>query len=327
MRIEMKTWMIAALISATLAAPSLAQQPPPAPEDEGTVVAELVVSSLQSGPAWWKVKKGDSVVYVLGAPMAMLPKDFKWDQTWLDRRLDGAKALILPSQASIGLGDLFGLFRLRNELKGDEPLERTLPEPTRSRFVAARTRLDKDAGRYAKWTPVRAGGMLMSDYAAANRFEGSRSVSGQVRKWASRHKVPLQRETYKGMPLLKSAVSQMGDDEKALACLNGYLDGVEQDPARYRAAAEGWAKGDVRTAIDVIRGPDICNALFIDSYVQNSMRDEVNAISAALETPGKAVALVPLRNMVVKDGVLEQLRARGYEVIDPASLKDDEEEP
>jgi hypothetical protein len=317
----MKTWMAAALAVAMLAGPVRAQ----APEDEGTVVAELVVTAAQPGPAWWKVKKGDSIVYVFGAPMAMLPKDMKWDQTMVDRRMDGAKALILPSQASIGLGDIFGLLRLRNELKGDEPLEKTLPEPIRVRFVAARTRLNKDAGRYAKWTPVRAGGMLMGDYDNENHFEGNATVFGPIRKWAGRYKVPLQRETYKGMPLLKSAVSQMNDEEKALACLSGYLDAVEQDPARYRAAAEGWARGDVRAAIDVIRGPDICNALFIDSYVQNSIRDQVNAISTALETPGKAIAVVPLRRMVVKDGVLEQLRAKGYEIVDPASLRDDEE--
>jgi hypothetical protein len=318
----MKTWMAAALAAAMLAAPASAQELP----DEGTVVAELVVTAAQPGPAWWKVRKGESIVYIFGAPMAMLPKDLKWDQTMVDRRMDGAKALIMPSQAAIGLGDLFGLLRLRNELKGDEPLEKALPEPTRSRFVAARTRLNKDAARYAKWTPVRAGGMLMGDYAAANRLEANGSVFGPVRKWAGRYKVPLQREIYKGMPLLKSAVGEMADDEKSLACLNGYLDGIEEDPARYRAAAEGWAKGDVRAAIDVIRGPDICNALFLDNYIQNSIRDEVNAIAASLETPGKAVAVVPLRNMVVKAGVLEQLRAKGYEVIDPASLRDNEEE-
>jgi hypothetical protein len=318
----MKSWMAAALAVAMLAAPASAQEP----EGEGTVVAELVVTSAQPGPAWWKVRKGESIVYIFGAPMAMLPKDLKWDQTMVDRRMDGAKALIMPSQAAIGLGDLFGLLRLRNELKGEEPLEKALPEPIRSRFVAARTRLGRDAGRYAKWSPVRAGGMLMSDYANENRFEGNGSVSGPIRKWAGRYKVPLRRETYKGMPILKSAVGEMGDDEKSLACLGGYLDAVEQDPARYRAAAEGWARGDVRAAIDVIRGPDICNALFIDSYVKNSIRDQVTAIAASLETPGKAIAMVPLRNMVVKDGVLEQLRARGYEVVDPASLRDNEEE-
>lgn len=299
-----------------LAAPARAQ------DDEGVVVEELVVTAAQPGPAWWKVSKGESTVFIMGAPMGYLPKDLEWDTSVLDRRLDGAKALILPSGASLGLGDVFGLIRLRGQLKGDGSLESALPEPTRSRFIAARTALDKDAGRYAKWGPVWAGQMLYGDYADAHRFEGAYLAFRPVQRLARRHRVPIERQTYKGMPMLKAVVGEMSDEEKAIVCLDGYVEAVTQDPALYRASAEGWAGGDVRAALDVVRGPDICNAALADNFTRDSIRDQVEAIAAALETPGKAVAVVPLRRLVVEDGVIEQLRARGFQVIDPASLQD-----
>jgi hypothetical protein len=125
------------------------------------------------------------------------------------------------------------------------------------------------------------------------------------------------------MPVLRNAVGQMQDEEKSLACLAGYLEGVEVPPDRYRRAARGWATGDVRAAIDLPRGGNVCNDLFTEDFTVQAIKDEVEAIAAALETPGSSVAVAPLRQLLVKNGVLEQLKARGFEIVDPASLTDD----
>jgi hypothetical protein len=48
------------------------------------------------------------------------------------------------------------------------------------------------------------------------------------------------------------------------------------------------------------------------------MADEAAAIERELQTPGVSVAVIPLRMLVSRDGVLAQLGARGYEVRTPA---------
>lgn len=317
----MKTWMLATLVALALTATAT----PTVAQDEGTVVQGLVVTALDHGPAWWKVTKGESTVFILGAPMGMMPQGLKWDEKVLERHMNHAKALISPSGATIGLGDIFGLFKLRGQMKGDAALESALPEPYRSRFIKARNALDKPAGRYANWGPVWAGGMLQRDYAGKYDFEGQGQVSNRVRHYARRFDVDTQRETYKAMPMFKSIVGEAADEDKALTCLSGYLETVETDPARFRAAAKAWADGDVRGAIDVPRGSAVCQAMFADNFVRNSIRDQVAGIEKALETPGKAVAYVPMRRLVLKDGVIEQLRAHGYTVLDPATRQGDDD--
>src|SRR5205085_4229950 len=92
-----------------LLALSLFATPVAAAEDEGTVVQSLLVTALDHGPAWWKVENGESMVLIMGAPMGPLPDKLKWDHSVLQRRMKGAKALILPASPEWNLGTLFQL--------------------------------------------------------------------------------------------------------------------------------------------------------------------------------------------------------------------------
>ena len=42
-------------------------------------------------------------------------------------------------------------------------------------------------------------------------------------------------------------------------------------------------------------------------------------ISEALQTPGKIVAVVPMRQLLAEEGVLQRLRAQGFTVSDPGA--------
>jgi len=88
---QMMRRLVALVALALLTAPANAAQSP----EEGTVVQSLVVNALDHGPAWWKVTNGDSVVVIMGAPMGPLPDKLKWDHAVLEKRMKGAKALIL----------------------------------------------------------------------------------------------------------------------------------------------------------------------------------------------------------------------------------------
>lgn len=78
---------VAALIACGAAAPG------PADDPEATIVEELVVQAVAPGPAWWRVKDGDSIVYILGAPESPMPPGVTWDRSVVERRLTGANAL------------------------------------------------------------------------------------------------------------------------------------------------------------------------------------------------------------------------------------------
>ena len=75
----------------------------------------------------------------------------------------------------------------------------------------------------------------------------------------------------------------------------------------------------MRMDLDRPRSSELCFALLTGAGAakRDSLDLQANAIQAALEKPGHAVAALSLRSVVVRGGVLERLRARGLKVEAP----------
>jgi uncharacterized protein YbaP (TraB family) len=299
-----------------LATPAAAQ--PRLEDPEANIVEELVVTAARPGPAWWRVEDEDTTVYILGVFDGRLPAGQSWDRRVLEERMKGAHSLILGTRVSLraGLRDVPALLRARGRLKSKTPLEETLPAGLRARFVAAREKVGKPAGRYAGWTPLIAGEMLAQDASEARRGQ---SVDEAVIRLAKKHKVKL-RDTarYDAMPFINTALGSLTPAIHQ-QCLDGALDDIEAPPGRLSAAAQGWARGDVGAAIRAPRSFDKCVLLLgggADLW-RRTTRDRAGAIEKALETPGHAIAIVGLRNLLAEGGVIAQLEARGIEVAGP----------
>jgi len=294
-------------------------QPRPMLEDpEGTIVEELVVQAREPGPAWWKVEDADTTVWILGIGEERLPPGLAWDQRWLQRRLKGANSLILGTRVSLRakVSDVPALLKARSKLKSKAPMETTLPEPLRVRFVAARERIGQPAGRYAGWSPMMAGQQLLAN---TRKGEAGPSVIGPILKRAKAEKAKVvDPARYEAMPFIRAA---MGSLTPAVheQCLDGALRDADAPKGRARAAAEGWARGDVAAALREPRSFEKCLLLLgggADLW-RRMTGDQAAAIVAALEKPGHSVAIISLRPLLAQGGVIEQLEAKGVEVTGP----------
>ncbi|MET3526986.1 TraB/GumN family protein [Phenylobacterium koreense] len=312
---------VAVLMMALAVSPAPAQVPlTPAqqqdPNDpDGTLVEELVVTARLPGPAWWRVSDGDTTVYVLGAPSVM-PKSFGWDRSVLERRLKDANEVILPFN-SVKIGVLRAPTTLLRaaQIKGG-PVEDDLPEPLRSRFVRAREAAGQPAKRYGYKNELAAAITLVGDYRSKVRLTAS-DPAKTIGWIAQSMKLKIHKKSYDIGPLLGAAVKTSKSAQRA--CLQEALDEVEAGPASVRRAAEAWAQGDVRGALNVERGYDRCmvaapGAVKIDAKMK---ADQAAAIEQALQKPGHAVAVVQLRPLLSQGGVLDRLRAKGYEIGTP----------
>jgi hypothetical protein len=294
-----------------------AQTSPPALDDpEANVVEALVVAAKLPGPAWWRISDGDTTIYMLGALQA-LPRGQAWDTSVLDHRLDGAFAVILPPEGKAGLGDLPAALALRGKLKSTTPLDASVGDLA-SKLARARATLGKDADAYEGWSPLGAGIMMAGDYRKSVRLETA-EPERTIGRLARKHRVKARpAATYKVMPLVKTAVREHSR-EAGLICLEGVLDEINAGPEAARAAARAWARGDVRGAIAGPRNFQRCLLSLpgMADLERKGTRDEVEALSAAMNTPGHAVAVFGIRSLVAKGGVLDQMRARGFEVSTP----------
>ncbi|WP_293677673.1 TraB/GumN family protein [uncultured Phenylobacterium sp.] len=321
-----KTWL-AALALMAFAAPAAGQATATGSgaaldDPEANVVEEFVVVARDRGPAWWRVSDDDTTVYILALPETGLPPDLVWDQAGLNRRLRGANALVGGGRnyrMSLSFKTLGLLLSLRRSLRQKGEMEDDLAEPLRSRFVAAREAAGKDARAYRGWGPLAAGFLLLND----SRDDGPRwrDAQGDVRKAARKLKVrertgekrdaaPALREFKAGLTL-----------EIQTACLSAALDDIEAGRAPAAEAARGWARGDVGAALKGPRGFQKCFLAVTGGpeIWRQQINDEAKGIAAELERPGKAVAIVWLRQLIAEGGVIETLEAQGLDVEGPAA--------
>jgi len=321
--------LVAAL---AVAWPALAQpsaQPPvilqparPDPNDpDAVIVEELVVTARLPGPAWWSVSTANSKVYVLGAP-SLAPKHMAWDRLVFDRRLAGAREVIVPFQdVKVTLLGSFGAAINYLRLKSGGPFEKTLDPATRARFIAAREKLGQSASHYNTKNPLAAGLVLANDYRDATQLTTT-DPTKLIKLLARQQRVPVRQRSYNIGPLMGAILRT--PEAAGRGCFDEVLAQAEAGPGVTRAAARAWAAGDVRGALGNERTYERCFALVPGAakFDAQTKADMVADIEAALKTPGHAIAVVPLRPLLAQGGVLDQLRAKGFTVTTPG-----EEEP
>lgn len=324
----------AALAAAPLATSSaqVARQPAPPPgapaptpslpvDPDATLVEELVVVARDKGPAWWTVSNGTSTVYVMGAP-SLAPKRTPWDTTTLDRRLQGANIVILPFQTvKVKFAGALGAGINMLRLKSSTAFEDTLDPQTRARFIAAREKIGQPASRYKTKNALAAGLLLAGDYRDKSGLTNA-DTAKVVKVYAERDKVPVNQRSYDVAPLLGAVLRT--SPAAGRACLDAVLEQVEAGPGVTIQAAHAWAGGDTPGALANERTYERCVNMVpgAQAFDARTKSDQVAAIEKALQKPGHAIAVVHLRPLLAQGGVLDQLRARGYQVKTPGEVTD-----
>lgn len=317
--------IIIALMAAALLAPAagLAQA---IDDPEATVLSDLLVIAPTEGPAWWRVSRGNSVVWIMALPASSVPTRLAWDSRALDRRLKGADAVLAPPWIRISI-------RLSETPAAPDPksrpprsragVEENLPPALAARFTRARVRMKKPPARYAAPVAAIAFFRLYEDHHAWARLQPGRAVMATVEARARKAKVKVVHPAKVDAGTMTPA--EVAPTVPAAAdCFDAFLDNTEVPVEQFRAAAAGWARGDLRAAIAAPREPfSICdNQLFNKGASRRAIEVQVEAIEAALRKPGKTVAVAPLRALVADRGILDRLVSKGYDITYPTNLDD-----
>lgn len=310
--------VFACLASLCFAVTADAEAPPIA---DWSHIETVVVTAKRPGPALWHVVRGQSEVWIL-ATVEPAPSNLKWDTSEVANLMKGAKVLLLPPRGYVGLfeGTWFALTGLDTlELPEGTTLEQSLPVSLKSRFVAARAKLHEDADRYEKYLPAVAAVILESDYWKVNdlRFNGAQRT---VQFLAAQALVPTRTiAIYPAMDVIHD-VPKLSPAAN-LVCLEDALNDIDIEAAHAILAAQAWASGDVG-GVKAHYSETKLDSCLQQSAVYASLRDKeisdvANAITGALDKPGKSIAVMPLGIWLRKGGVLEQLEAGGLTISGP----------
>ena len=290
-------------------------------DPEANLVEALVVNARLPGPAWWKVSDADTVVYVLGVP-ALTPSKLDVDSSVLKRRLDGANVLIMGQEADVSLVRIVALaLGGKRYFISSTPMRQTLPPELRARLEARLLASKQKLDSLDEVKPAFAG------FVVANSQDGNLSISvggvtDTIREIA-RSKDIADRPRIQTLPgySLVEAVKTLGTAPQPLQelCLDAGLRQAESGEGGIKLLSERWARGEVRAMVLADRGFSRCLASTpsIARELRSGRDDAVAAIAAALGKPGQAVAVIELRSLLAQDGVLDQLRGRGFVVTTP----------
>jgi hypothetical protein len=297
---------------------SLAQTNPGGAPVKDWSIETVVVTAQAKGPALWHITKGDSDVWILGL-VEPVPTDLKWDSRELGRLIDRARAVLLPPRGQVGVFE--GIWFLITSgdvlrLSEGQKLETVLQQPLKDRFVHAIARAHGDSDRYADYKPSVAGFMLEGDFLKATKLTVREPIA-TIQALAASKIVPVRTiATYPALNVVKEVPSlSLAGNAK---CLGDSLDDIDVMDAHAKLAADAWAVGDIEGIKAHYSEPKALDCLgqsaSFTKLWQRSVDDTVGAVDKALSQRGKTVIVINIGELLRKNGVLERLKAQGFQI-------------
>lgn len=306
------------------------------------VLEELVVTGVQPGPGLWRVarKEGPGEVWIL-ASLVPLPRDMQWQTGQVEEILATANEVIAPAgvEADIGAGDYFKMASLAGaanaaiKLPGRQRLDDVLPpaqylrwRELRERHLPGEKKLDRQRPLFASqelfYEAISDAGLTRTDVAWTRVAQMAAERGLHVVETTVRSPLAINRKAYRAgiRALAESRVDDVG-------CFVKTMDTLEADLAHFTRAANAWATGDMTLLLPMELAtptppckPVHDRAMSFQQQPQLRLQSLAlwrTAVESALADKRIALAVLPLPDLVAPGGLLDQLRAAGFDVDAP----------
>ena len=278
---------------------------------------DIVVTARRSGAPMWTIQTRAGLVILVGE-IAEVPKATPWRPERLEGATDRAHRVILGTKAKISPGDIFPLFFRGGGLtklpKGRVAADYLNAEQMK-RLQALESRFDQD---YARQNFLMTAFDLLSKRLAFNR-DTADDASDVVRKAARQSKIPTKPVgEVRGEDMLDNLFAAA--PETHIPCLEAAMTAAEAGGDIVIARGRAWTEFDV----PAVMGNPLEEALgrcwpwTNDGFGAELRQTWVDAIREATAQPGVTLAVVPLRILAEKDGVLDRLKSQGLQISGPA---------
>lgn len=295
---------------------------------------EVVVSGEQPGPGLWQVKSGANTLWILGTH-SPLPKKMQWRAKQVEAVIARSQSVIAPPEVSAGIG-FFSALRLvpamlrARSIPDDGTLKDVLPAELYARWNVLAVRYSAP-DKINHWRPALAAFVLYVKALEAAQLSERDVVWPVVEKAAKRNDVEIRRSEV--ALAIKDPKGLINDYAKSdftaeIGCFEGLVARMEHDMPLLQSQANAWATGDIeplrklstdspeQRCVDVLTGtPRLASVL---QEAKRKFRLELLlAMEGALQRNSGTLAVVAVGELMASDGVLQELRQRGYQVIEP----------
>lgn len=305
---------IAAFVIGTFSVSAAAQDAAPGPPPQST--NQILVTAQRSGAPMWFIDTPTGTVILVGEIRAV-PKSTPWFPNRLEEAVSESDRVIIRAAPKFSPGDAFRLiFRggRFTRLPDKSVAADYLTPQQRERLAALEEEYDQDYDRVS---------FLMTGFdLLARRLDfdddTTKDATEIVKKAADKADVPVTRpERFRGEDLLDNLAQ--APPESHIPCLEAAMSATEQGQDIIEARGNDWRKFDVPAVmanpLEMALGqcwPWADNELGEDFRVQWT-----GMIEDAATQDGVTLAVVPLRVLAEDEGVLDSLKARGFEIYGP----------
>jgi len=303
-----------------LALPMARAESPPEP-----VLDEVVVTSERSGPGLWHVHSGTGDVWILGS-LSPLPKGITWRSKQVKQVLDTTNRVVLQKPFEIGVARVLWLLITERSLlmvTGGKRLHDVMPQAVHDRFAAQRAKYTNDADKWEHYRPIIAAAFLQQAAFHAAGLSTRLDLGAAVRALAEKHHVRIE-------DLKIAGVRDAIDELKTMSptaentCVDASLVTIERDLPRLVERADAWAAGNIER-LRSLREPaevDACRAALTEGAGAADLFAMVKqtwfeTLQKYLQSGGVTLAVVNTDLLLEQGGVLDELRAKGYQVEGP----------
>jgi uncharacterized protein YbaP (TraB family) len=319
MRNAAPTFIAASLLAGCWAAAACRADQPPPPLDE------IVVTAERAGPGMWHVHRGAANVWILGS-ISPLPRDITWRSKQVEMVLESTSQVLVQKPLEISIPRvLWMLIADRKFLMvgGGKRLKDVLPPDLHARFAAQRSKVGDDADKWERFRPIIAVAFLQQAALHQVNLSMRLDLGAALRNLAKKHGVRIEEIKVAGASDMLEALKSMPAATER-TCVEASLSTIESGLPRLVERAQAWAVGNVerienlpelkdvdacRSALDAGKG-----ALDVIGRIRQTWLENIEKY---LRSPGTTIAVVNLDMLLERGGLLDQLRAKGYEIDAP----------
>ena len=304
-----RSTFVLAVLALGIASPLSAQEPAPTQN-------QIVVTAQRSGAPMWTIDTPTGTVILVGEIRAV-PKSTPWQPDRLEEATEQAQRVIVRARPKFSAGDVFRLiFRggRFTKLPDDTVAADYLTTEQRARLAALEAEYDMDYDRRS---------FLMTAFdLLARRLDfddrTTDDATDVVKDAADDADIPVTRpERFRGEDLLDNLAE--ADPRDHIPCLEAAMAATEAGQPIIDQRGDDWRKFDIPAVMDnpleVALGT--CWPWADDELGEEIRGQWVGMIGDASESDGVTVAVVPLRVLAERDGVLDQLEASGFTIGGP----------
>jgi uncharacterized protein YbaP (TraB family) len=299
--------------------------------DSGAGLDEFIVTGRYPGPPLWKVSRGDHVLYVF-ASLEPLPKGMSWGSMAVEAAIARSQEVIGDVEVRAREWNPIKLFRLYREARqlarnpDEATLAHVLPPDLYTRYAALKARYRPRDKSLETLRPGLAAAILYASAIDEAGLRDDRFVRSELEKIRRRHDVELTKLRLVAEPetLLDDAASISTAAE--IDCFDTTLRSIETDLEGMQARALAWAQGDIAALrrhdyppreVDCLAAIESASGL--DALLHELKDQWLAAAELALEANDATFATLPMFEILAPDGLLAELRAKGYRVDEPGS--------